>query len=335
MNRHFLRRLIRILKGRKTDDDTWTQHACDFLQITKHETMLDVAKEMLHQDAGTTIFCPLMMDMSHAFGPTTIRSVHFQMDEMREVRNAFPDRMLPFVALDPNNPEMTLLFQKAFSLEYNFFGVKIYPLLGYLPNHPKLMEVFEICEALDIPVTTHCGGNSTRVLGRNFSLPYCCFDANGQRVEHRMDVSFMNEDDKANYFNDPQRWLPVLQRYPKLRLNLAHFGGEDAWKDFARHKPDTAVHKIVELMECYENVYADVSYVLHLAEKKQTGFLDSFEALLEEKERVRNRTLFGSDYYMVVLQEKLPLVTRNMLIRLSDDLVEKLTFTNPRSFLNI
>lgn len=334
LKRSMLRRLIRILQGRRKDDDTWTQHATDFMEVASKESLKDVAAELLRQLDGDFLICPLMMDMTQAFGTSHVRDMHHQLDAMREVRNAFPDRMLPFVALDPNNPDMELLFEKAFSDDYRFFGVKIYPVLGYLPNHPRLMDVFERCEALDIPVTTHCGGNATRALANRFELPYRRYE-NGQSVDDVVIVQFTSEAEKGRYFSDPARWAPVLERFPKLRLNLAHFGGDEEWRRFCAKEPDTWVHRIVSLMERYEHVYADVSFLLHLTEKRNTGFLETFEELLNDKTLVRGRTLYGSDYYMVLIHEKLPQLAQNFLLRLSDPVVEELTRTNPRRFLGL
>lgn len=335
LKRSMLRRLIRILQGRRKDDDTWTQHATDFMEVAGKERLTDVAAELLGQSPDDFLICPLMMDMTQAFGKTNVRDMHHQLDAMREVRNAFPDRILPFVALDPNNPDMERLFDKAFSDDYRFFGVKIYPVLGYLPNHPRLMDVFERCEALDIPVTTHCGGNATRALANAFDLPYRRYDEKGQAVDEVLSVRFKNETEKGRYFSDPARWAPVLERFPKLRLNLAHFGGDEEWRRFSAKEPDTWVHRIVSLMERYEHVYADVSFLLHLTEKRNSGFLETFEELLRDKTLVRSRTLYGSDFYMVLIHEKLPLVTQNFLLRLSDPVVEELTRTNPRQFLGL
>lgn len=335
MERHVWRRLIRILQGRRKDDDTWTQHATDFMEVASGEKLVDVAAELLAQMDDDFVFCPLMMDMTQAFGSCSVRDMHHQLDAMREVRNAFPDRFLPFVALDPNNPDMELLFEKAFSEEYGFFGVKIYPLLGYLPSHPRLMMVFETCEKLGIPVTTHCGGNATRALADAFDLPFRRYDAAGRNVDDFQTVAFANETEKGRFFNDPDQWIPVLERFPGLRLNLAHFGGDDEWKRFSAREPDTWVHRIVNLMETYEHVYTDVSFLLHLTEKRHSGFLETFEELLKDKQLVSDRTLYGSDYYMVLIQEKLPLVSQNFLMRLEDAVVEKLTRLNPRRFLNL
>ncbi len=335
MKRRMLRRLIRILQGRKRDDDTWTQHATDFMEVAGKDSLVEVAASLIQQLDDDFLMCPLMMDMSQAFGPTHIRDMHHQLDAMREARNAYPDRLLPFVALDPNNPDMEQLFQKAFSDEYRFFGVKIYPVLGYLPNHPRLMEVFEVCEALGIPVTTHCGGNTTRALANRFDLPYRRYDTAGQKVDEVLTVQFKNDAEKGRFFSDPARWIPVLERFPNLRLNLAHFGGDEAWKMFAAKEPDTWVHRIVSMMQDYDFVYTDVSFLLHLTEKRTSSFLETFEELLREKERVRNRTLYGSDFYMVLIHDKLPLLSQNFLVRLHDTLVDKLTRENPRRFLGL
>jgi len=335
MKKRTLRRLIRILKGRKRDDDTWTQHATDFMEVARKDTLVQVADELVNNSEEDFFFCPLMMDMTQAFGETTVRDMHDQLDAMREARNTHADRLLPFVALDPNNPDMEAIFLKAFSDDYHFYGVKIYPLLGYLPNHPRLMEVFEVCEALGIPVTTHCGGNTTRAIANTFELPIRRYDSQGEKVDERLSVSFKNDNDKGLFFNDPIRWLPVLERFPKLRLNLAHFGGDEAWKRFSRKEPDTWVHRIVSMMEDYEHVYTDVSFLLHLTQKRNSGFLETFEELLRDKAVVRNRTLYGSDYYMVLIHEKIPQVTQNFLFRLNDELENKLTRENPRRFLGL
>ncbi len=335
MKRRMLRRLIRILKGRKKDDDTWTQHATDLMDVARKNTLTEVATEMFEQSEADFLYCPLMMDMTQAFGETTACDMHVQLDAMREALHAHPHRMLPFVALDPNNPDMEALFLKAFSDEYQFYGVKIYPLMGYLPNHPKLMEVFEVCERLGIPVTTHCGGNATSAIANTFELPCRKYDSQGNEMDSLQVVTFKNNLEKGLFFSDPARWLPVLERFPKLRLNLAHFGGDDEWKRFSKKNSDTWVHRIIAMMEDYEQVYTDVSFLIHLTEKRHSGFLESFEELLREKELVRNRTLFGSDYYMVLIHEKLPLVTRNFLFRLDDGLENKLTRENPRRFLGL
>lgn len=335
MKRHMLRRLVRLLQGRRKDDDTWTQHATDLMEVAGKERLVDVAAELLNQSKDDFVCCPLMMDMTQAFGKTSTRDMHHQLDAMREAKNAYPDRLLPFVALDPNNPDMELLFQKAFSKEYGFFGVKIYPLLGYLPNHPRLMDVFEQCEALGIPVTTHCGGNATRAVANAFELPFRRFDTKGQKVDDMLSISFVSESEKGDFFSDPARWIPVLERFPKLRLNLAHFGGDEAWKRFSANEPNTWVHRIVSMMEDYEHVYTDVSFLLHLSEKRHTGFLETLEALLDEKRLVRDRTLYGTDFYMVLIHEKLPVVSQNFLLRLNDSKVEKMTRENPRRFLGL
>jgi predicted TIM-barrel fold metal-dependent hydrolase len=335
MKKRTLRRLIRILQGRKKDDDTWTQHATDFMEVAGKDTLVQVADQLLSQSEEDFLLCPLMMDMTQAFGQTSVRDMHHQLDAMREAKNAHPDRLLPFVALDPNNLDMEGLFEKAFSADYQFFGIKIYPILGYLPNHPKLMDVFEICEKLDIPVTSHCGGNTTRAIANSFDLPFRRYDAAGQKVDDIQRVTFKNEVEKGYFFSDPARWIPVLQRFPKLRLNLAHFGGDEEWKRFIAKEPDTWVHRIVSMMEDYERVYTDVSFLLHLTEKRASGFLETFEELLGEKALVRNRTLYGSDFYMVLIHDKLPLLSQNFLYRLNDTLVDKLTRENPRRFLGI
>ena len=55
----------------------------------------------------------------------------------------------------------------------------------------------------------------------------------------------------------PERWRPVLEAYPSLRLNLGHFG-----HDYGVAVPDATrgwIHQAADLIESYPNVYADLA----------------------------------------------------------------------------
>lgn len=87
------------------------------------------------------------------------------------------------------------------TMDSNFFaGIKVYPPLGFDPwpedgkEREKVEYLYRFCIARKISLTSHCS-----------------------------DGGFVTAD-RAREFASPKRWGKVLERYPELRLNLAHFG---------------------------------------------------------------------------------------------------------------
>ncbi len=87
-------------------------------------------------------------------------------------------------------------------------------------------------------------------------------------------------------FSNPNRLIPLLKAFPKLRVIGAHFGGHTMWKEAAR-----------QLAGKYDNLWVDCS--------------SSFFALNKEEAREliyaygTDRVLFGTDYPMWSPKEEL------------------------------
>jgi len=87
----------------------------------------------------------------------------------------------------------------------------------------------------------------------------------------------------------------------------------------------------------YPNLYTDISYTV-FTPKVQGLYVDLVDYLkvLLTNERVRQRVLFGSDYYMVeresISEKEVSLLLRS---RLGEDLYKQIAYTNPRAFLGI
>ena len=78
-------------------------------------------------------------------------------------------------------------------------GIKIHPdIQQYRIDDPLFFPAYEICEAYDLPILIHTG-------------------------DYRYD------------FSNPNRLLPVLRRFPKLRIVGAHFGGWSIWEALFIH----------------------------------------------------------------------------------------------------
>jgi hypothetical protein len=154
-----------------------------------------------------------------------------------------------------------------------FAGIKLYPPLGFDPwpdpaeARDKVRLLYSFAERYHIPITVHCDDEGYRTIPLSLS--------------HRRTA--------------PERWFEILEEFPDLIVNFAHFGHRYLAVGDAR---DAWSRTIVELMVRWPGVYADVSFVgaepaywEHLSR-----LLDGLpEALLHS---VRSRLMFGTDFYL-------------------------------------
>jgi len=173
----------------------------------------------------------------------------------------------------------------------------LYPALGYHPNETIVGLIRKYAADHKLPVIVHCSGVAWQ--------------------KHKQTETHETTDDLAKY-TAPSAYLPILQKYPKLRLCLAHFGGNEQWKKYLDDHPIGStsadpivkptdskyqklnwVSQIIALMHAFPNVYADTSYTCC-----NPPYLRKMKELLETDLVVRERVLFGSDYYLTE-QEKI------------------------------
>lgn len=154
-----------------------------------------------------------------------------------------------------------------------FAGVKLYPPLGFDPWPPegpereKVELLFGFCEAKGIPITTHCDDQGFRV------VPL----------------------EEAWRSTSPEHWRPVLERFPGLWLDFAHFGMQYS-RSLARAAPTNWAEDILGLMADYPRVYTDMSF-----NGSEPEYYDSLLELLDRqspamRELARDRIIFGSDF---------------------------------------
>ncbi len=163
------------------------------------------------------------------------------------------------------------------TMDSNFFaGIKVYPPLGFDPwpedgkEREKAEYLYRFCIARKISLTAHCS-----------------------------DGGFVTSD-RAKEFASPKRWQKVLERYPGLRLNLAHFGMQK--KRFCLFENREWMNDILGLIRTNENVYTDFSY-----RGVDPGYYDGLRTLIEGqkdgefREKLKKRLLFGSDFMINLL----------------------------------
>lgn len=218
-----------------------------------------------------------------------------------------------------------------------FWGVKMYPRLGYAPSdfvhYPNLMEFYAACEAKSIPITAHCGPGGMSIA--DYFL-YERYDE-GRYLDIKEKDGCYSLKHAAERFDgvtagtkgqdSPSRWEEVLKKYPKLKLNLAHFGSSDTWKECAgfgkmdkelsddkdtgknykkHHRYRDWTKKIAELVHGFDNVYTDISYFINDDPSWFFGvghdrddIAEDLVYLLKKYPSLKDRLLMGSDWYMI------------------------------------
>jgi predicted TIM-barrel fold metal-dependent hydrolase len=265
----------------------------------------------------------LMMDMQQGITGTIEEDQLHQLRTVLKIKNEFvytyplhndkfigKDHLLPFLAIDPNNPEAYNTFLSAFSKKINttgeseldnvtpFVGIKIYPSLGYLPHHPTLMDIFEICEQKNIPVTAHAGGTRTHTSYDKVCLP--------RRIYNESDGTFHDlwQPEETNLiignrkrfkeiFLYPEIWKKVLYAYPNLKLNIAHFGSNDEWEAVENISDWNSIDQTLNLIHKNKSVYADFSYAFHKKENLKWLFKK-----VKDKPYLQSKVMYGSDFYL-------------------------------------
>jgi len=336
---YFLLRLLDNLDSDKNLDD-----ALEFIIDREKDNELDGLFDIMNFDNmqqildyyineyayKKNIICtPLMMDLSEGWYFKPKKSIKDQIDELKILMNS--EAIMPFLAIDPRKAEkhgddnLYNLFMHAFTGENKFYGVKIYPALGYLPSDPRLMPIYEICEAKNIPVTSHCGGTIIRTNKNNFTVK-------GLQIINNQVVSYMDTihekgKEKANRLNNPLLWEPVLKTYKKLKLNFGHFGGYSEWKNYPNDTKQNRIREINRLMREYENLYADFSFNIT---KDET--FNNFSHALDNNQLFRERAMFGTDYWVVLPSGNFRKNQKKFITQINQ-YKNLLMQTNPQNFL--
>jgi len=129
----------------------------------------------------------------------------------------------PFFPVDPRRPGVVkaVLDGKIVTRKKGgFYGVKLYPRLGYHPQSGNMRDLYAYCEANGIPITSHAGAGGFPPFGTN-----------------------------SGEFSNPENFRPILMKFPNLKIDFAHWGiGNDAWSE-----------SILSLMHDFPNVYSDLA----------------------------------------------------------------------------
>ncbi|HEX2959058.1 MAG TPA: amidohydrolase family protein [Chitinispirillaceae bacterium] len=200
-----------------------------------------------------------------------------------------------------------------------FIGFKMYPPLGYKPFDARLRYLdafYSKCMEQNIPILTHCspGGMTThearfyqerdeRTLSKKDKKE-------AEKVSSKRLLTYDPLDPEGYFFDEyvhPKNWRPVLEKYPNLKLCLAHFGGGE-WDKFQRGQNGKGmgsdwVKEIISLTKEFTNVYTDLSCFDLEESSVRCNVVELFRQMKHNPDykHLQNKIIFGVDWYLSLI----------------------------------
>ena len=232
-----------------------------------------------------------------------------QEEELLKLAESHPGRVLPFFVVDPRRPghvvktpdgkmdisPLTDRLVPRLGGKGGFSGFKLYCPNGYSPTDPVLMALYGYCEQHGVPVTAHCSGGGFSSFSPSVIVHGHVY-RNGEIVPHEGVLEFrhyrltdgLRVKEKAELLNHPLLWGKVMEAFPNLKLNLAHFGCEDEGAEWTE--------LIYGMVEKFPGLYTDLSCITDADKLREMR-----NYMIKAPERVRCKFLFGSDFYLNIL----------------------------------
>jgi len=180
-----------------------------------------------------------------------------------------------------------------------FVGIKLYPPMGFLPIGNKGSHLCYPERATRI-----C--NFLTKLDAALDTMYAWAEEKGVAVMAHATNSQGAAKDYALRAR-PDRWAPVLAKYPNLRLNLGHFGGFDEVADDQK-LDETWEYFFGRLIKSgsYHCVFADMSYLNEVlpGHARRASTLRYLRDFLRQYDPDCDRLMYGSDFAMLVLEAR-------------------------------
>lgn len=314
-------KLLNVLNPLSTDDQF--KKYLKFATTGKLPTQEAILFQCAIQYPEKTKFAVQTMDMSQMNAGKVPRKFQEQLTELIQLTEKYPDIVIPFVHVEPNNPEYLTIFTRA--MREGFKGVKIYPPAScFLPTDERLTPVYKYCNDNNIPILVHCGAQS----------PTYYHDSK-RHLRKKLDeaglkwTKEMSKIELCGQFTHPKNYIPILEKYPNINLCLAHWGSEISWDEYIKNpgNMDNWFYVIKDMMQKYPNLYTDISFTLN-----DPQYFSVLKVFLENK-KIRQKVMFGTDYYMVETVTPEKKFCFDLRGYLGEELFKTIAYDNPRKFL--
>ncbi len=247
-----------------------------FIRMAFQPSLADTADLVMQELDKDAAIVALMMDILREEDKDDDKQFLKQINDTSDMILAYPGRIFGFVKVNPIRTNHYLLMQTALE-QKGFWGVKLYPSLGYEPDRPELIKVYEYCAANGVPVLMHCNHGGFK------------------------------RDDTTSDLCNPARWRDILARpsLSGLKICFGHFGGNENLTK-PEIDPDSWTGTILSLMKQCSGVYADISFHTDpmvgcdgmSADQCQANYLNNITGMLMQDD-YKDRILFGTDTWLV------------------------------------
>lgn len=299
-----------------------------FLKIGDLKSQLEIFKILQGFYPENTKFSVLSMDMEFMKAGNVKTPFRTQLDELAAIKKdpAYKDLIYPFIFIHPERLGLLSIVRKYIEEEH-FAGLKMYPPLGYYPFDERLNQVFAYVQENQIPITSHCARGGVFYKG-NITDDMLKHPITGKVYQKRRNKFF------TDIYTNPDNYEYLLQKYPNLKLNLAHFGGFDEWTKYLQNSLDednelSWFEKVKALLIKHPNLFTDISYTLY-----DKDLIPLLKTTLQE-EALRDKILFGTDYYMVEQELSEKEFSINLRANLGEQEYKQIAEINPKRFLSL
>lgn len=321
--------LVRLLDNFFGSEKDFLSKQATFLKYNTEDWQELIFERLKKVYPPGTKFVVLTLDMDFMGAGKAQRNFLTQLAEIKSIRRIHPETLLPFLSVDPrrNPPEGLLGFVKDHYENHGFFGIKLYPPLGFFPFDPRLFPVYEYAEKNNIPIITHCN-KAGGVYFKGGVLKEWDY---GKRDFHNHDHK-----GKMNLFRDnlmhPENYVEVLNRFPGLKICFAHYGGDvevlsrenNSWRRIIKD----LILKTGQNGPTYPNLYTDISFALWNTKL--------FPVLKEDCQApvMEDRILFGTDFYMTSRKKNEEELRNEFPIFIGPEIFKKTARNNIKTFLS-
>jgi len=154
--------------GEYQDPEALVSDMMPFMSDTTGEKLVAVMDA-----AGVDKTCIFAADFGLSTGEPQVL-IEEQNRLIAEAARRFPDRLIPFFAIDPRRPEALDLFRRGVE-DWGMRGLKLHTTAGYYPYDPVAYPFYQKCLEYGIPVLFHTGSICAPMKSR-FSQPICLDD---------------------------------------------------------------------------------------------------------------------------------------------------------------
>lgn len=206
----------------------------------------------------STKFVVLPMDMDYMEAGKPTLNYMQQLDELLKVAKNNKDQLLPFIFLDPRRLAETCdlkgmdcyenYFKRNLSKQ-KFFGIKMYPALGYFPFDKQLIDCYKFAQEHQIPIITHCIEGTVFYRGKKKKEwnqhPILKYTKDKNEGPIPIPLPQKKNYDFTTNFTHPLNYHCLLDKdllsdylgeetdLSKLKICLAHFGGTKEWNRYS------------------------------------------------------------------------------------------------------